>query len=125
MKWAPIHLFHSANSVMLFSHIKRNSKLLRFQPVSANLTPTIRGQRPSTPTITMQDLATSTAITVASVAGARPLIQTTVAASSLAAGQKIAGRTAAANVISSLYFTSPISFFFFDVGKLFHKRNIE
>ncbi|KAK3749018.1 hypothetical protein RRG08_056925 [Elysia crispata] len=63
--------------------------------VSANLTPTIRGQRPSTPTITMQDLATSTAITVASVAGARPLIQTTVAASSLAAGQKIAAMTAA------------------------------
>ncbi|GFR90727.1 E1A-binding protein p400 [Elysia marginata] len=63
-------------------------------PVSANLTPTIRGQRPSTPTITMQDLATSTAITLASVAGARPLIQTTVAASSLAAGQKIAAMTA-------------------------------
>ncbi|GFN95545.1 E1a-binding protein p400 [Plakobranchus ocellatus] len=63
--------------------------------VSANLPPTIRGQRPSTPTITMQELSNSTAITVASVAGARPIIQTTVAASGLAAGQKIAAMTAA------------------------------
>lgn len=69
--------------------------------MSANLTPTIRGQRPAvagTPTITMQDLGvtgvTSTAVTVAAqAAAARSALQTTVA-SSLAAGQKLAALTA-------------------------------
>ena len=65
------------------------------QAVSANLTPAIRGQRPAvsgTPTITMQDLTaitgTTTAVTVASqAAAARSALQTSVASSSLAAGQ--------------------------------------
>ncbi|XP_059176200.1 helicase domino-like isoform X2 [Physella acuta] len=74
--------------------------------VSANLTPTIRGQRPAvagTPTITMQDLGvtgvTSTAVTVAAqAAAARSALQTTVA-SSLAAGQKLAALTATATTL--------------------------
>ncbi|BFZ18188.1 hypothetical protein BsWGS_21227 [Bradybaena similaris] len=73
--------------------------------VSANLPPTIRGQRPTgagTPTISMQDLevtvgtaGTSTAITAAAVqAAARSALQTTVTSSALAAGQKLAAMTA-------------------------------
>ncbi|CAG5123366.1 unnamed protein product, partial [Candidula unifasciata] len=73
--------------------------------VSANLTPTIRGQRPTgagTPTITMQDLevtvgsaGTSTAITAAAqaAAAARSALQTTVTSSALAVGQRLAAMT--------------------------------
>lgn len=78
--------------------------MLDCQAVSATLTPTIRGQRPqtpSTPTITMQDLGvtvatvgTSPAITVAAqAAAARSALQTTVASSIPTAGKKLAALT--------------------------------